>query len=641
MIVAGHLATVGATLVVVVLWIAGGARLLRKLHPPHETWPAPLSLVASALLGQGLFAVLMLGLGSIGLLHPPLVLGAVLVGVVVLRREITALVSRVRRLGLPGRPLPRLVVAAWGILGLGMVLLALAPPWEWDTLMYHHALPLEFLRSGVIKLPPDNFHIALIGVAQLASLPLLAAGLEAGPAMASVASYLLLIGALVGAARVVGDEDAGWWSALLMVGAPGFLLVATTARIDVTFAAALLVAHTLVVLAVGRREPGTLVIAGVCFGLACGMKIPALAYAVACAPLALSWWKDRRTLVRAFAAFLVALAPWLLKNAILLGAPLYPVGTAARLEPWLAQIAQTDAIPAGFDLSVFAQLGASRTSFNLWDAFFNPGLLSIEGEGRFYGLPLVLLLLPIALFAARRTSALLALALPPLGYLILIILPFPETNLRYFFPAVPPLLVATVAGLRSLWTRALPPMALRVGTVAVLGAVTLTLFPAIKERAGTRGLLFRWSAGLASRSEVRARHPHGAARQIAVLEDSLARLGDDALVLLLWEARTAGLRPRALSDVRLSNWPLLSQTVAPESCLAGTGITHVVINRASVGYYVTRGASPDAFRIPELGEFIRRCLEGPIDAQGYLMFRVRGSPPDGHGRSSGGSTPPG
>jgi hypothetical protein len=626
MIVVGHLATVGATLLLVVLWIAAGARLLRGLHPRHDAWPAPISLVTSALLGQGLTALLMLALGSVGLLRPPIVLGAVIVALFLLRRQVASLVSTMGRLTLPGRLLPRVVVGGWVILGLVMVLLALAPPWDWDTLMYHQALPLEFLRSGAIRLPPDNFHIALIGVAQLASLPLLAAGLQAGPAMASVAWYLLLAGSLVGAARVVGDEDAGWWSALLMLGVPGFLLVATTARIDVTFAAALLIAHALFVLAVVRREPSTLVLAAVCFGLAGGMKIPGLAYAVACAPLALYWRKDRGTLGLALAAFAAAVAPWLLKNALLLGAPLYPVGTAARLEPWLAQIAGTDVIPASFDLSVFAQLGASRATFNLWDAFFNPGLLSIEGEGRFYGLPLVLLLLPIALFASRRTSALLAMALPPLGYLILIILPFPETNLRYFFPAVPALLVATVAGLRAMWSRALPPLALRLGTVVVLGAATLTLFPAAKERAGPQALLFRWSAGLASRSEVRARHPHGAARQIAVLEDSLARLGDDALVLLLWEARTAGLKPRALSDVRLSNWPVLSQTAAPESCLAGTGITHVVINRASVGYYITRGASPEAFRIPQLGEFIRRCLEGPIDTQGYLIFRVRGSP---------------
>ena len=626
MIVAGHLATIGATILLVALWIACGARLLRALHPQHETWPAPLSLVTSALLGQGLSAVLMLVLGSIGILRPPVVLGAVLVGLFVLRVEISALVSRAGRLGLPGRPLPRVVVAAWVLAGLGMVLLALAPPWEWDTLMYHQALPLEFLRSGVIRLPPDNFHIALIGVAQLASLPLLAAGLEAGPAMASVASYLLLGGALVGAARVVADEDAGWWSALLMLGVPGFFLVATTARIDVTFTAALLIGHTLVVLAVVGRESSPLVVAAACFGLAGGMKIPGLAYAVACVPLALFWWRDRRTLGLGLIAFVVALAPWLLKNALLLRAPLYPVGTAARLEPWLAEIAGTDAIPASFDLSVFAQLGASRTTFNLWDAFFNPGLLTIEGEGRFYGLPLVLLLLPIALFASRRTPALLALALPPLVYVVLIILPFPETNLRYLFPAVPALLVATVAGLRAAWSRPLSPVVLRVGMVVVLGAAALTLIPAVKERAGSQGLLLRWGAGFASRSEVRAGHPHGAARQIAVLEDSLARLGDDALVLLLWEARTAGLKPRALSDVRLSNWPLLSQTAAPASCLAGTGITHVVINRASVGYYLTRGALPHAFRIPQLSDFIRRCLEGPVDTQGYLIFRVRGSP---------------
>jgi hypothetical protein len=598
------------------------------MHALHDAWPAPLSLVASALLGQGVTALLMLALGSVGLLRPPVVLGAVIVALLVLHREVMSLFSAARRLTLPGRLLPRVAVGAWVILGLVMVLLALAPPWEWDTLTYHQALPLEFLRSGAIRLPPDNFHIALIGVAQLASLPLLAAGLEAGPALASVASYFLVAGAMVGAARVVGDEDAGWWSTLFLLGVPGFLLVATTARIDVTFAAALLIAHTLVALAVVRREPSTLVIAAVCFGLAGGMKVPGLAYAAACAPLALFWWKDRLTLARSLGAFAVALGPWLLKNALLLGAPFYPLGTAARLEPWLARIAGSKSIPAGFDLSVFAQLGESRTTFNLWDAFFNPGLLTIEGEGRFYGLPLVLLLLPIALLASRRTPSVLALALPPLLYLTLIIIPFPETNLRYLFPAVPTLLVATVAGLRAAWSRPMPLLASRVLIWLVLGAATLTQFPAIKERAGPQALLLRWGVGLASLSELRTRHPHGAARQIAVLEDSLAGLADDALVLLLWEARTAGIRPRALADVRLSNWPLLSQTSAPASCLAGTGITHVVINRASVGYYITRGALPEAFRIPQLGEFIRRCLEAPIDTQGYLIFRV-GTAPSG------------
>jgi hypothetical protein len=626
MVVAEHLATVGATLLLVVLWIAAGARLLRGLHPRHDTWPAPLSLVTSAVLGQGLTALLMLALGSVGLLRPPIVLGAVVVTLLLLRLEVASLASTARRLTLPGRLLPRVVVGGWVVLGLVMVLLALAPPWDWDTLMYHQALPLEFLRSGAIRLPPDNFHIALIGVVQLASIPLLAAGLEAGPALASVASYFLVAGALIGAARVVGDEDAGWWSALVLLGVPGFLLVATTARIDVTFAAALLIAHTLLVLAVVRRVPGTLVIAAVCFGLAGGMKVPGLAYAVACAPLALFWWKDRRTLGVSLAAFVVALGPWLLKNALLLGAPFSPLGTASRLEPWLATIAGSTSIPPGFDRSVFAQLGASRTTFNLWDAFFNPGLLTIEGEGRFYGLPLVILLFPVALLASRRIPSLLAVGLPPLLYLALIIVPLPETNLRYLFPAVLTLLLATVAGLRAAWSRQVPPLATRALIVVLVGAAALNQFPAVKERAGPRALLFRWSAGLASRGEVRARHPHGAARQIAVLEDSLARLGDDALVLLLWEARTAGLRPRAISDVRLSNWPLLSQTAAPGSCLAGTGITHVVINRASVGYYITRGASPDAFRIPQLGEFIRRCLEGAIDTQGYLIFRVRSAP---------------
>src|ERR1041384_3129526 len=74
-ILAGHLATIGATLLLVAVWIAGGSRLLGFLHAEHAEWPAPLPLVTSALLGQGLCALLVLVLGAVGLLHPPIVLG--------------------------------------------------------------------------------------------------------------------------------------------------------------------------------------------------------------------------------------------------------------------------------------------------------------------------------------------------------------------------------------------------------------------------------------------------------------------------------------------------------------------------------------------------------------------------------------
>jgi hypothetical protein len=411
-----------------------------------------------------------------------------------------------------------------------------------------------------------------------------------------------------------------------MLGAPGFVLVATTARIDVTVAGALLVAHTLMLLAIVRRTPAVLPTAAVCFGLAGGMKLHGLVYAAVCAPLALFWWRERRTLGLAFGAFVVTLAPWLLKNALLLGAPFYPIGTAPRLEPWLAAIAGSTTIPAGFDTRAFAQLGESRTAFNLWDAFFAPAQLTIELDGRFYGLPPVLLLLPLALYAVRRRPRLLSLTLPPLAYLALLLMAYPKTNLRYLFPVVPALVLATVIGVRAAFPRpASTPWRLGL-IVAVLGFSLATLVPAVRQRIGPNALLARWAFGRATRHEVRTQFPDRSVQALAALEDSLSGLGSNALILLLWEARGGGLPPRALADVRLSNWPLLSQTRAPESCLAGTGITHVVISGGALRYYLQRGASPEVLRLDGLREFVRRCLEEPRQAPPYEIFRVRRAP---------------
>lgn len=626
-VVIEHLATIGATLLLLTLWIASGGRMLQWIHPRYEDWPAPMPLVTKALLGQGMCALLFLALGAIGLLTPPVVLGTSVLLLVLLRREVVALGSAVRRPAMPSVLVADMAIAAWVVMALLMIGLALTPPWEWDTLAYHQALPLEFLRSGAIRLPPDNFHIALIGIAQLAALPLLAAGLASGPAMASVASCLLLAGAVLGVARMVSEEEDGWWSVLLVLGTPVFFLVATTARIDVTVAGALLVAHGLMLLAWIRRQPSILVVAAICFGLAGGMKLHALAYAAVCAPLALFAWRDRRTLLVGLGAFTLALGPWLLKNALLVGAPFYPLGAPPRLEPWLAAIVGSDAIPPNFDTRVFGQLGESRAAFNLWDAFMHPAQLTIEGdEGRFYGLPLVLLLLPVCLYVLRRRPHLLGLALPPIAYVALIVAVLPRTNLRYLIPAIPSLLIVAVAGVRVAVPRLASPVGRRVLLGLILGAGAVVLIPAVKSRLGPDALLIRWLVGGVSREEVRARVPDVIAGTVVSLEKTLAGLEDDAQVLLFWEARTAGIRPRSLSDARLSNWPFLSQTAAADACLAGTGITHVVINLGSLRYYILRGASSDVFRVDQLQVFSRKCLVQSIEVPPYLVFRVRSGP---------------
>lgn len=622
-ILSGHVGAVGATCLLAGIWVASGGRILRKVAQGVETWPSPLALAAALVLGQGAVSVTMLGLGAVGALRPAVVVGLCALVLIALRRDVFALADqgRLQLSSWPADALSRTAVGAWIFMAVMATVLALAPPWEWDTLMYHQAIPLEFLRLGTVHLPADNFQVALVGVAQLASLPLLALGVEAGPALASVVSFLFLPVGVLALARVVGDGDAGWWSVLLLAGVPSFLLVATTARIDVTLVTSLVVAHALLLLAATRGDTGLLWTAAAAFGVAGGMKLHGLAYAGLCVPLAWHFLRQRRTTLVALALFLATISPWLVKNALLLRAPFHPVGAEAQLEPWLAEIAGSTAVPAGFDTSSLSQLADSRASFSLVDAFLNPARLTIEGEGQYYGLPLVLLMLPVAGLAMRRQPLLAALFLPPLAYLAAVLLPFERTNLRYLFPAIPVLVVGTVIGLRALSPR-LPVLGRRLLILTVLVGVAMTVADPLVERVGPKGLLFRWVAALESRDSVRAQMADAGARQFAQLESAVASLPGDAVVLLLWEARTAGLPVRTMADVRLSNWPLLSQTDAPAICLAATGITHIIVNHGSLRYYLARGASADAFRLRELEAFLANCLQEVHQEGSFLVGKL-------------------
>ena len=117
---------------------------------------------------------------------------------------------RVRRLGRGP------VGAAWlGVhaLGLGALLvLALTPISNWDSLMYHLDLPIEFLESGKAFLPVDNIHLSFLSVVQFAyGLPL-AAGLPHAVNVLTVVGFGLFVGVMT---------DLGLSFGGLRGGAPG------------------------------------------------------------------------------------------------------------------------------------------------------------------------------------------------------------------------------------------------------------------------------------------------------------------------------------------------------------------------------------------------------------------------------------
>jgi 4-amino-4-deoxy-L-arabinose transferase-like glycosyltransferase len=582
-------------------------------------WPV------DAVLGGAVVAIVLLAAGTVGALHPAVVLGLTAALALASHREVVAAVREIPAL------LPRGVAGiAVSLLFVLLLAAAVAPATEWDSLMYHLRIPLWFLEEGRIALPRDSFHVALVGSAHLATLPLLAAGLSTGPALMQVAALALTLAGTVALARAAGvSRGGGWLSVAVVLGCPAFVLVAITARVDVMLVLALVAAHLALLEAAEEGDRATLTIAALLVGIAVAIKPHAGAYAIALVPLG---WRAARGVRPALVAALVAIAvalPWYVKNQVLVGAPLYPVGAPGWFEPWLAEIFGTVARPGTVDASILRALPDARTSFNVLDAFFAPDALTIEGEGAFYALSPVLLLLPLVLLALRSHPRAIGLAGVGVVYALLVVLPFGQINLRYLMPAVPALAVATVLAVEAasarLGTRLGVPMRRVLGAALVVVAL-LPLTGALRQRfLGGDAVLLRHAVGAASAQEVWRRHPDGTARSYApVIGNVHALVPAQGRVLMLWEARALPLERDVLADVMLSNWSFLAQSAAPSRCLAGTGITHVLIGGGAAEYYVARGADPRAFRIPELTAFRERCLVnhrtvGP----GFEFFEVR------------------
>lgn len=647
-VILGHLLTLGAVLLLLGMHLALGAGLRARLGVAAREsglwrWPV------DAALGAGVMATIFFFLALFGVLEPAVVRAVVIGLAVVLHRELRTLLGQVRGVfgvqsdGTPGAApspwwaIPRALIVAFVLV---LVAAALAPPTEWDSLMYHLRIPLWLLDQGHWAVPPDSFHVALVGVSHFATLPLLAVGLREGPAVMQVATFALTIAGTFALAVRTGAGASGRWIAIAaLIGCPAFALVAITARVDVALVLTLLAAHLALLEAADKRDAagtppssdtrGLLFVAALLVGFAVAIKPQAGAYAIALAPLGWYAAHGRLRALGAAAVAVLAAAPWFLKNLWLVGAPLYPKGAPGWFEPWLATIFGTKVRPDGFDASILSALPESRESFDLLAAFFDPGSLTIEGEGAFYALSPALLLLVLLPFAGRQRPRASALLLSGLAYAALVVVPFGQINLRYLMPAIPALAVAL--GVTSEWLakRASAEMQ-RFLLVAIGIAALLPLSGTFRFRfLDPNVVLFRHAIGLASAQEVWRRHPDGTARGYApVIANVQRRVPEGGKVLMLWEARGLPLGRETIEDVMLSNWSFLAQSNAPGRCLAGTGITHVLAGGGSVEYYVGRGADVNAFRLQEFGRFRERCLFNHATVgPGFELFEVRPTSP--------------
>ena len=368
-----------------------GMWVLKRWHCEFS-YPIELLSVATAL-GAGIFGTLILFCGLCAWLQPPVLLGLFILGALIGRRELQELPSLITQcVASLWHGCSPLALTVFCGMALFMIAQALPPSLDYDSLVYHLRVPAQFLQQGKIYLPEDNLHVAFVQLAHMLYLPLLMCGSASAPALMNVFWALLLgVTAFAFCLRFCHSTVASLILALVW-GSTILVLTAVTAKVDIVLAYYLFVAHYLLILALTDSLRPVFFLSALLLGFGFGVKYHALVYALALSPLivwtAFSLSRATRTATLSLlvygSIFLGTMLPWLVKNCLLLGAPLYPFFTASRVEPWLTVFYPDIYSPLPFSSDSLIVLRTVRAQFNLRDFFFHPGRLTPEAEGIFY-----------------------------------------------------------------------------------------------------------------------------------------------------------------------------------------------------------------------------------------------------------------
>jgi hypothetical protein len=335
------------------------------------------------------------------------------------------------------RSLPRAdlgLVVVVGVYALVAVFVTCAPISSADALYYHATMPELFERAhALVEVPAvwqsyQPFLVQLLimdgfllwNSVQGAFAPLL---LGLGAAAAVGLTAYRLAGrrvALLATAVFLAQPFALWLLSSTFVEPGGAFVVAMAAANVVRFSQ--------------TRRAQVLVLAGVFTGALAGIKYAALGAAavVAVVVLATCVRRPRHAIAFVLPALAVAL-PWYVKNAILVGDPLYP------LLGWPNEQTKNEA------QSTFDNFGYGRSALDL---LLLPARLLADAEPfnrAEYMSPLFMLFAPLSLFVARWRRAavivLAAVAVYVVGWF------FNVQDARYLFFALPPLAVLTAVGI--------------------------------------------------------------------------------------------------------------------------------------------------------------------------------------------------
>ena len=321
--------------------------------------PVEMTVVAGGL-GMGVLALLIFVLGSIGFLHPVLwgflLAGALLAGGRRLAGLCGALFSSARTLN-ARHPVTRGALAVLLVWVLAHVTLIWSPPLNYDVLEYHLAGPAQHLRVGQITFLSENVYanfpqnaemfylLAMLLLGKWNGLPAAHFVLFTAWVLSIAAVYVMTLrvtrGLRVQAETESRDDDVAPALAALLY---AFIPLGSHLLGDFYVEHVQALFHLAAILAacafLNERAAGIrarmpwLLVSGLLAGFCCGTKYTGLIFTLAplalCVPLICAISGSAFEGVRAGlvlgASALAAFAPWLLRNLIMSGDPLFPLG---------------------------------------------------------------------------------------------------------------------------------------------------------------------------------------------------------------------------------------------------------------------------------------------------------------------------
>jgi hypothetical protein len=489
----------------------------------------------------------------------------------------------------------------WAKLMLACILLAaalnlagaLAPPFEYDELEYHLGALADYQRAGHIVFLPHNFYSNMPQLAEMLYLLAKTATSDIAAKLLHWLFGLLTAAAVYGVAQRLWSKAAGLTAAALFYCTPFVQDLGQTARVDLATAFYATLAFGALVLWMEEEENRDLLwLSALGVGGAVATKWPAIAVVLLPAAGVLAYRRKFSLLAGFCLVAVVMVGPWLMKNWLLAGNPVYPLlGQWFPNPHWSSAQARvfSERHAPTFGLATFGEFFTLVWKYS----FVEPGAV-----------PLLLLTTPLFLLvprtepAAKRVGWVFVGAY--VGWFCCTFRPW-----RFLFPAFGTAAVAAAFAMEKLGRDAMVRVAVRVAVGLVMAASVASLAMndlmdvGDPQQVPPQISFVQYDLGRVTRDEFLSRVGKGVLEPIIWMNEQLPR---NATVLYVGEARAYDARQSVVYSTAFDQNPVTAMSrmaKTPEELVAALrarGITHVYVNSSELnrlqhGYHYMAGAN--------------------------------------------------